>query len=330
MRVFLNVEPRRGAYGGANAFLRTLTGELRRRGVSFTSDPAGHVDVALVNALTGGIGVDDVRRLAERGVPVVHRKTGYRGRGAPGLRAVVGGVVLGDAHQIAFSPYLRHTIFQSGYSRDVFVGSGFAGRYSIVPNGVDEAVFNREPGRGLLRAGPREQWRAGEPVRVVVSTWSTDQTKGFRLYREIDAALAGSRAVRLELVGRLPAGTRLETFRVHRARGPADLAALLKRQHVLLHLTEHESCSNALIEGINCGLPAVYLDSGANDEVAHDYGVRWEDDLLEALGRLLPRYGEIVARIPDNPYRISLVAGRYLEILKSVAQGREPPGARHA
>ena len=325
MRVYLNLEPRSGAYGGANAFLRTLTKELRRRGVSFTSDPHEQVDVALVNALTGGVGVHDLCRLAERGIPVVHRKTGYRGRGAPGLRAVVGGVVVGDAHQVAFSPFVRHSIFQSGYSRDVFVASRFTGSYSIVPNGVDEAVFNREPGRGS-----RSPWRDGEPVRVIVSTWSSDETKGFRLYREIDATLAGRRDVRLALVGRVPAGTRLTSFRMHRPRGPSRLAALLKREHVLLHLTEHESCSNALIEGINCGLPAVYLDSGANDEVARAYGVRWEGDLLEALARLAPRYGEIVARIPENPFRISLVGGRYLEVLEAVAEGREPPGAQRA
>lgn len=90
------------------------------------------------------------------------------------------------------------------------------------------------------------------------------------------------------------------------------------------HLTEHESCSNALIEAINCGLPAIYLHSGANEEVARDYGVRWEVGLDEALDRLLPRYGEIVERIPQNPYRISLVARRYRDVLEAVAAGAAP------
>jgi hypothetical protein len=321
IRLFVNAEPRRGAYGGANAFLRTLLDDLRRRGVSVTSDPSASVDVALVNALTGGVQPSDLERLAERGIPVVHRKTGYRGRGAPGLRAVVAGVVLGDAHQIALSPFVRHTVFQSGYSRDVFVESGFAGSYSIVPNGVDEAIFNtaRQP-----------RTHVPTPVRVIVSTWSTDETKGFRYYREIDRAFRAADDVRLELVGRVPSGTQLRSFRVHRARGPKRLAALLRERDVLLHLTEHESCSNALIEGLNCGLPAVFLASGANAEVAGDFGVPWAGDLREALAQLMPRYGEIVARLPANPFRISLVGPRYLEILEAVAEGREPAGAGRA
>ena len=58
--------PREGAYGGANAFLRTLTRALAERGVSFTADRRATVDVALVNALSESIALDDVRRLAER------------------------------------------------------------------------------------------------------------------------------------------------------------------------------------------------------------------------------------------------------------------------
>ncbi len=324
MRVFLNAVPRRGAYGGANAFLRTLVAELGRQGFTFTADPAAPVDVALVNALTSGIRVDDVRRLAERGIPVVHRKTGYRDRGAPGLRAVVDGVVVGDAHQLAFSPFLRHTIFQSGYSRDVFIGAGFSGDYSIIPNGVDERVFTTRPERRAWGSRPHARWLPGEPLRVVVSTWSSDESKGFGLYRAIDDEGPGRNDVELTIVGRVPEGSRWSSFRVRGPRGPERLASLLRRHHVLLHLTEHESCSNALIEAINCGLPAIYLHSGANEEVARDYGVRWEVGLDEALDRLLPRYGEIVERIPQNPYRISLVARRYRDVLEAVAAGAAP------
>lgn len=313
MRVYLNFSPREGPYGGANAFLRTLMGELRRHGVSFTADPREPVNAALLNALTEGLLLDDVRRLAERGVPIVHRKTGFRGRGAPGLRAVVEGVVLGDAHQIAFSPYLAHTIFQSGYSRDTFVAGGFEGPSTVIRNGVDEAVFHPPPPASRLRRRP------GDPVRVVISTWSTDPSKGFAHYAAVDASLATRSDVQVTLVGRMPDGMRFRSIRVLKARGAPELAEILRAQHVLLQLTEHESCSNALIEGLNCGLPAIYLESGANAEVAEPYGVPWAGDLDEALGRLLPRYGEIMERLPGNPYRIPLVAERYLAVLEAAA-----------
>ncbi len=322
MLVYLNFTERQGPYGGANSFLRALTAELGRHGAAFTTDPLAPADVALVNALTEGMNLERVRALAERGVPIVHRKTGFRGRGSPDLRTEVDGVVVGDRLQIEFTPYVRHTIFQSHYSRDVFVASGFEGPHSVISNGVDETQFNTTVMHRWRRPTPRTYWSRGTPVRVVISTWSTDDSKGFPAYRAVDSAAAGRRDLRVTLVGRVPHGTRFRAIHTARARPPRELAALLKRQHVVLQLTEHESCSNALIEGINCGLPAVYLDSGANAEVAENYGVRWAGALDEALERLLPAYEELVARARDNPYRITNVAPRYLTVLQAVADGR--------
>lgn len=330
MRAYLNFTPRHGPYGGANAFLRTLMGELERLGVTFTTDPTAAVDVALVNALTDGIGIEDVARIAERGVPIVHRKTGYRGRGIDALRAEVDGVIVGDRIQVELSAYATHSIFQSRYSRDVFVGSGFVGSYSVIPNGVDERVFDMME-RPRFRA-PRERrwWSPGARLELVVSSWSTDPSKGFAEYARIDEALSGRKDVGLTIVGRTPRGTRFRAARVHRPVPSTRLAALLKRRHVILQLTQWESCSNALIEGLNCGLPAIYLESGANPEVAEPYGTPYRGSIDDALTAVRERYREIVERLPDNPYRISLVGRRYLHLLEAVASGRVPADAERA
>lgn len=316
MLVYLNARLRGGAYGGANAFLRTLVSELERRGVRVTADPREPFDVALLNALTDGLDLDAVRRLAERGRPLVHRKTGYLGRGAPGLRQVVGGAVLGDAYQVAFDPYVAHSIYQSAYSRDVFLAAGQQGPATVIHNGVDETVFH---GRG------RSVRRPGEPWHVIVSSWSADDGKGFPEYRSIDTRLAGRADVRLTLVGRVPPDARFEHVRVLSARGPRRLASTLRRADVILQLAKWETCSNALLEGLSCGLPAVYLDSGANAEIAAPYGVAYEGDLFAALDSLDDRYDEIVASLQESPYRIGLVADRYLAVLEAVFAGRPVP-----
>ena len=317
VRVYFNFTERRGPYGGANSFLRTLRKALRRRGVTVTDDPRAHVDVVLLNALTDEIDLAFVQRIAQQGAPIVHRKVGYRASGSPEMRAVHDGVVHGDKLQIEFSPFLRHTIFQSEYSRGVFLSSGFTGTYSIIHNGVDEDVFNPTE-RRLLGSRPRRPWDGASPLRVVVSTWSTDPKKGFEDYRRIDDELAGRKDVELTLVGRVPDGLRFRTFRVLRARPAARLAAELRRHHALLQLARYETCSNALIEGINCGLPAIYLDSGSNAEVAGQYGVEYTGDIDASLTALRARYAELVERIPENPYRSRLVVEHYLEVFEEV------------
>lgn len=319
MRVFMNFRAVRGPYGGANAFLQTLRRALEERGVRVTTRPDARFDVALLNALTDGLDLPQVERLAARGRPLVHRKVGYRVSGSIEMRAVADGVVHGDRLQIEFSPYLAHTVFQSRYSRDVFLSEGFDGEHTVVHNGVDTKIFTPVQRRllGSLRRG--SVWSRGESLRVIVSSWSADQNKGFEDYARIDRQLAGRDDIRLTFVGRTPTDFTLEHGAVLAPRRPPQLAALLREHHVLLQLARHETCSNALIEGLNCGLPAIYLDSGSNRELAGDYGVEYRGDFFAAVEEMRTRYDDIVRRLPTNPFRIERVVERYVELLERVA-----------
>jgi len=320
MRVFMNFREVRGAYGGANAFLRTLRRELIGRGVSIVADPAV-ADVALLNALTNDIDRDFVERVAER-TPVVHRKVGYRVSGSPEMRRVVDGTVWGDRLQLEFTPFVRHTIFQSEYSRNVFASQGFQGPATIIRNGIDDRIFNMTVRRGWRRRPqPKPLWDGRAPLEVVISTWSTDQNKGFDDYAQIDEALPALPHVRVTLVGRSP--VRFLNIRVLRPRGPRGLAAALKRAHVILQLARHETCSNALLEGLSCGLPAIYLDSGSNAEIAGPYGVAYEGDIDEAVADVTGRYGQVTEALREQPFRIGPVADRYVAVLEGVAAGRQ-------
>jgi glycosyltransferase involved in cell wall biosynthesis len=187
----------------------------------------------------------------------------------------------------------------------------------VIRNGVDDAVFTPS-GR---RRPPR---RTGGPWHVVVSSWSSDENKGWSEYLRLDALLAGRGDVELTVVGRPPPGARFRHARTLGAQPPDRLAATLRDADVLLQLARWETCSNALLEGLACGLAAVYLDSGANAEVAAPYGVAWGGDLLAALGELEPRFEGIVERLQGSPFGIGPVADRYQEVLESVAAGREP------
>jgi hypothetical protein len=91
---------------------------------------------------------------------------------------------------------------------------------------------------------------------------------------------------------------------------------LLKRAHVILQLSQNDTCSNALIEGLNCGLAAIYLDSGAHKELAGEYGVEYRGDWWAAVAAVKSGYRTFVER--PNPYRISVVGPQYLAVLRAV------------
>ena len=131
LRVFINFTEVRGPYGGTNSFLKTLWHWLRQQGVEVTNMVDSSFDVALLSGLTDGVELSFVKAIAARGVPIVHRKVGYRVSGSREMRRMTDGVVWGDKLQIEFTPHISHTVFQSEYSRDVFQDSGFDGPYSV-------------------------------------------------------------------------------------------------------------------------------------------------------------------------------------------------------
>jgi glycosyltransferase involved in cell wall biosynthesis len=321
MKVFINSRAIKGPYGGANSFLNALSKELRRHGVKVTHNAEEDLDVALLNALSPGVNLDLVKDIHAKGIPILHRKTGYLFRGPPEMHRVVDGVVWGDKLQIDFTPYVHTSIFQSYYSKDVFFSQGFDGRCVVINNGVNEKIFNPFIRTGLFgtRRKMRPFWDRQSPLRVIISTWSNNYNKGFHYYRDIDRSLGGRKdVVEVALVGRMPDDLTFEHIRVYEPRAHPQLAALLRQYHVLLQLSQGESCSNAMIEGINCGLPVIYLDHGANKEIGGQYGVEFQGDFFAAVERLKADYHALVEQTMINPYRISLVARHYLYLLYRV------------
>lgn len=321
MRVFLNATLTRKPYGGANSFLRSLTSALAARGVRVVSDIRAEFDVALINGLTSDVSAHELAQIRERGIPIVHRKVGYRERGSAELRRESDGVVEGDRRQIAFEPHLAASVFQSRYSYEVFRAAGYVGGLSqIIGNGVDPHVFGLvDPPRFFWqRARPRRPWDGKEPFRFAISTWSADASKGFGLFRELDGRLASLPNVTVDFVGRMPAGLRFERIRSFAPMRASALARFLRAHHGYLAFSEHESCSNALLEAISCGLHTVYVDSGAHREFAEPYGVAYAGSFDDAVARLLAGYQERLSRWPAAPFDIGQVAERYLALFASV------------
>ncbi len=313
MKIFINSRAISGAWGGANSFLNALCHEFRRYGIKVTHDSNDEFDIALLNALVPDVNLELVQSIHARGIPIMHRKTNYAYRGGEKMNRIVDGVVWGDKLQIDFTPYIHTSIFQSHYSRNVFIKSGYTGRNVIIYNGTNESIFSPFLRFGLFRQHKklRSFWNGKEPLKVIISTWSKHPSKGFPYYTEIDHALTGRSDIQLSLVGRKHENVHFENIDVSSPVGAPKLADILRQNHVLLQLSKGESCSNAMIEGINCGLPVIYLDDSANKEVGAEYGVEFQGDFFEAIEKVKENYQLLVERTLTNPYRISLVARQY-------------------
>ena len=279
-------------YGGSNQFLLALRGELHRRGlrVSDGSIPRRARSVLLHAYLLQG--------RPPRGRRVVHRVDGpiglYRGADDGTDRRIAElNRELADA-----------TILQSRYSLEAHRELGIELREPVVvPNAVDPAIFYP----------PRERKPpAGRRVRVVATSWSDNPRKGGETYAWLARAIDRAR-YELTFVGR--ASVPVEAEHALEPLPSKELAEVLRRQDVYVTASLNDPCSNALLEALACGLPALYVRSGGHSELVGDAGLPYDakEDLPNLLDRLVAELDDRRAaiRVP----RLEEVADRYLEAL---------------
>ncbi|MDX2132019.1 MAG: glycosyltransferase [Planctomycetota bacterium] len=299
-------------WGGGNQFMMALMHAAQRRGVRVAangqspgegrdagaalraSDFAGHI----VNSVQ--FPIDAFERLVEPGsVRVVHRIDGPIStlRGTPESLEQ-------DRRCFDFNArYASATVIQSWHTLTNIAALGFdVVNPVLVLNACDPAIFRRAE---RLR-------RPGERLRVIATSWSPSPGKGAPVYEWLDRNLDFER-FDVTFVGNCPVAMR--RVRVVEPQPSERLADLLREHDVYLTASRNDPCSNALIEGLACGLPAVYLDSGGHPELAGLGGVafRRPSEIPAALERIRRHYDVYRNLIVTEP--LDEVCDKYLALL---------------
>ena len=284
--------------GGGNQFVHALVGELSRRGLEVEANRiSGGTPRCLVNSFN--FDLRRLRRFLRADVRVVHRVDGPIGV----YRGFDDGT---DARIEATNAELAHaTVLQSGFSLDAHRRLGIELVDPVViPNATDPTVFHPPSAREPLD---------GRPVRVVAASWSDNPRKGGDVLRALGATVDPDRFA-LTFVGRAPAG--LEGWAIVAPLASGDLADLLRGQDLYVAASLDDPCSNALLEALACGLPALFRRSGGHPELVREAGVGFDGvaDAPAALRRLAAELDERRAAIavPD----LADVTDRYLEVLR--------------
>ena len=284
--------------GGGHQFLRALIAELERRGLEIEQNRiSGRTPSCLFNSFNFDLG--RLRRFARDDVRMVHRVDGPIG--------VYRGFDDGTDRRIAaMNAELAHaTVVQSQFSLAAHRRLGIDLREPVViPNAPDPAIF--------FPAGEREPLDR-RPLRVVAVSWSDNPRKGADALRALGATADPGR-VQLTFVGRSPED--LQGWTCVAPLSSTELAALLRGQDAYIAASLDDPCSNALLEALACGLPAVYRRSGGHPELVGEAGVGFEgpDDVVAAVERLA---GDLDARRAAIAVPALVdTADRYLEVLR--------------
>jgi glycosyltransferase involved in cell wall biosynthesis len=284
--------------GGGHQFVRALAGELERRGLDVEENRiSGGTPRCLFNSFN--FDVRRLRRFRRDDVRMVHRVDGpigvYRGfdDGTDGQIAAMN-ADLADA-----------TVVQSRFSLDAHTTLGIdLVDPVVIPNAPDPAIFFPPVERDPLDS---------RPLRVVAVSWSDNPRKGSDALQALGERV-DPRRFELTFVGRVPPG--LGGWKIVGPLASRELGELLRVQDAYVAASVDDPCSNALLEALACGLPALYRRSGGHPELVGAAGVGFDrpDDVGAALERLASdlhafRAAIVVPELAD-------VADRYLEVLR--------------
>ncbi len=299
-----------GPTGGGNQFLCALRSAFRRRG-AYAEGPSD-ANVVLFSSYHGIGAVMQLRR-EYPGRIFVHRVDGpMRLYNSPSDRrdSVVyrANASLADA-----------TVFQSEWSRaqNRLLGMPNNRFEAVIPNACDPLLFNRER---------RVAYSRDRKLRLIATSWSSNWRKGFGTYQWLDENLSFER-YDMTFVGNSPVA-----FRNIRHVPPvagATLGRILKEHDVYITASEKETCSNALIEALTCGLPAIALRDAGNPALVGRGGLLFDrsEEIPALIEQIAGDYECFQARICVKSVDdvLEQYASLFGHVLGEVAAGRYCP-----
>jgi len=262
-------------YGGGNQFMMALRKALKHQGVRVVVNRLSEdVDVHLCNSAWFDVSLFQ-QATKKRRVRMLHRIDGpislYRGADA------------GEDDQVYAlnREFSSATIYQSGWCFQRSLTPGYEPvRPLVIHNGVDSKIFYPS---SRLTLKPKRK------IRLVATAWSDNPRKGKSIYQWLDEYLDFDRFA-VTFVGRIDAAFR--NIQHIPPQTSQNLARILREQDIYLTASENDPCSNALLEALACGLPALYFESGGHSELTGFGGLPFNgpEHLLTQLERLVNHY----------------------------------------
>jgi glycosyltransferase involved in cell wall biosynthesis len=287
-----------GPWGGGNQFLKALRSYFRKADV-YAEQPEA-AEVVLFNSHHYLGGVLKLKRMYPNKI-LIHRVDGpvsyVRGKD----RAV-------DRTIFRFNSFLADgTIFQSSWSRDKNYELGIkkSPYKTVIMNAPDPDIFNREGKRQF----------SDKKVKLVATSWSENIRRGFEIYQYLDDHLDFSR-YEMTFIGNSP--IEFKNINWIRPVPSKELAGILREHDIYITASRNDPCSNALIEALHCGLPAVARNDGGHPEIIGQAGTLFASDkeVIKAIQKAAENYHYFQQKI--SLPTLDEIGQRYYDFAQSI------------
>ena len=198
--------------------------------------------------------------------------------------------------------YASVSIIQSKYALNALNNYEYYPKNpKIITNAVDNEIFY-----------PKTTHSFNPKIRLISSSWSSNPMKGGPAYHWLDKNLNFDK-FEYFFIGRVEG--KFNNIKIIPPQNSFRLANHLRNSDIYITATENDSCSNALIEAMACGLPAIYKNSGGSSEIVLKGGEAYNEnsEIPLLIEKILSSYSDYKKSI--NLKSISEVADDYVKAL---------------
>ncbi len=176
--------------------------------------------------------------------------------------------------------YASVSIIQSEWALQQIIGMGYRPvNPIIVHNAANPEIFYKKD----------QSFQPKRKIRLISTSWSDNPSQGALTYKWIEKHLDWQR-FEFTFVGR--SSEQFEWIQHIDPQSSNEAADLLREHDIYISASQSESCANALIEALSCGLPALYLNEGSYPELVGFGGLPFNahEEILPQLDRLVDHY----------------------------------------
>lgn len=189
--------------------------------------------------------------------------------------------------------------------------------FKVILNGADKSIF---------RNHNNTFWDGSEPLKIVTHHWSSNYMKGFDVYKKLDNLLSHKSwkdKLKFTYIGNLPKGFSFRNSQQINPISGISLGRELSKHHLYISGSINEPAGMHHIEGILCGLPIIFRESGALPEYCKKFGVPFENDnFLPALEIMIQNYSKYKKSILSYKNNSVKMTDQYLDLFLSLIQRR--------
>tara|TARA_B100002019_G_C21274951_1_gene604986 strand:- start:16482 stop:17570 length:1089 start_codon:yes stop_codon:yes gene_type:complete len=211
---------------------------------------------------------------------------------------------------------------------NIFVSSWLKSIFEKYSMGKKESI--------IIRGGPTVEvfntknkvfWDGERRLRIVTHHWSNNWNKGYAIYSMLDKLLIQKDLINkyeLTVIGNPPKDFKLKNSKILSPLFGKNLANELKTHDIYITASLNEPSGNHHMEAALCGLPIIYINSGALPEYCKEYGLELNTaDIVSTLNEMVENYEHYMHNLQNYNYTFENAAQEYLNVFSYAIKNKD-------